>query len=733
MTVRVGINGFGRIGRNFWRAAPPAARTSRSSRSTTSPSTKTLAHLLKYDSILGRLPQDVEADRRRASWSTARRSRCFAERDPANLPWKDLGVDVVVESTGLFTNAATPASTSTPAAPRRSSSPRRPSGEDMTIVMGVNDELVRPAQQTIISNASCTTNCLAPLAKVLHDAFGIERGLMTTIHAYTADQNLLDGPHKDLRRARAAALNMVPTSTGAAKAIGLVLPELKGKLDGFAMRVPVPTGSVTDLTVQRRREATVEEVNAAYCKAAAEGPLKGSPGLHRGPDRLLRHRHRPGLLHLRRRPDQGDRQPGQGRRLVRQRVGLLQPAGRPGHAGGLEALTTALCGRPPRRGRVGPARAAPRRPERAAGQDHRRDHRRRTDPRQRAHDPGPQGRRRAGVVAAHLGRPKGAPDQKYSLGRWPSGWVSCSARRCLAADIAGDGAKAAVEGAGRRRRGAAGERPVRSRGDQQGRRRAGRARRPVGRARGPRTWTTPSARCTGSTPSVYASPRGCRRRRAAAAAGARGPPGSPPTPTGRTWSSSADPRSPTSSGSSRPCSPRWTACWSAAGCASPSSPPGPRGGDSLLEADQVDTCRRLLASGRRPDRPAGRRGRASGSARTPRSGGHGRANPRRRKGVDVGPSTVEVFGGRAGRRPHRVLERADGRLRGGALRRPARGVWRRRSPPGRPLRSSAAGTPPPRSPARAGRGRIRPHQHRRRRLAGVPRGPGAPRPPVLSD
>ena len=204
--------------------------------------------------------------------------------------------------------------------------------------MGVNHEDYDPATQHVISNASCTTNCLAPMAKPLSDELGIVKGLMTTIHAYTSDQNLLDGPHRDLRRARAAALSIIPTSTGAAKAIGLVMPELKGKLDGYALRVPTPTGSATDLTFEAGRETTVEEVNAIV-KAAAEGTLKGFLQLHRGPDRVGRHRHRPGLVHLRRRPDQGHRQPGQGRRLVRQRVGLLQPPHRPRRARRQEPLS----------------------------------------------------------------------------------------------------------------------------------------------------------------------------------------------------------------------------------------------------------------------------------------------------------------------------------------------------------------------------------------------------------
>ena len=209
-------------------------------------------------------------------------------------------------------------------------------GEDLTIVIGVNDDQY-DGSQNIISNASCTTNCLGPLAKVLNDEFGIVRGLMTTVHAYTQDQNLQDGPHKDLRRARAAALNIVPTSTGAAKAIGLVMPELKGKLDGYALRVPIPTGSATDLTVELSKSASAEEINAAM-KAAADGPAEGHPQVLRRTDRLHRHRHRPAQLDLRLGPDQGDRQPGQGGLLVRQRVGLLQPARRPGRAGRQVAL-----------------------------------------------------------------------------------------------------------------------------------------------------------------------------------------------------------------------------------------------------------------------------------------------------------------------------------------------------------------------------------------------------------
>ena len=272
MTVRVGINGFGRIGRNFYRAAAASGADIEIVAVNDLTSNATLAHLLKYDSILGKLPEDVSVvgDGIKVGGATI---KVLAERDPANLPWGDLGVDVVVESTGFFTKADDARKHVDAGGAKKVIISAPATDDDLTIVMGVNHEQY-DGSQTIISNASCTTNCLAPLAKVLNDAFGIERGLMTTIHAYTADQNLQDGPHKDLRRARAAALNMVPTSTGAAKAIGLVLPELKGKLDGYAVRVPVPTGSATDLTVTLSREASADEIDAAY-RAAAEGPLAG--------------------------------------------------------------------------------------------------------------------------------------------------------------------------------------------------------------------------------------------------------------------------------------------------------------------------------------------------------------------------------------------------------------------------------------------------------------------------
>ncbi len=277
MTVRVGINGFGRIGRNFYRAllAQQEQGTADIEVMAVNDITDnhTLAHLLKFDSILGRLPYDVSLEGEDTIVVGSVKITALAVREgPAALPWGDLGVDVVVESTGLFTSAAK-AKGHLEAGAKKVVISAPAVDEDITIVLGVNDDKY-DGSQNIISNASCTTNCLAPLAKVLDDEFGIVRGLMTTIHAYTQDQNLQDGPHKDLRRARAAALNIVPTSTGAAKAIGLVMPQLKGKLDGYALRVPIPTGSATDLTVELSKPASAEQINAAM-KAAAEGPMKG--------------------------------------------------------------------------------------------------------------------------------------------------------------------------------------------------------------------------------------------------------------------------------------------------------------------------------------------------------------------------------------------------------------------------------------------------------------------------
>jgi glyceraldehyde 3-phosphate dehydrogenase len=272
LTVKIGINGFGRIGRNFFRAALAKGSDLEIVAVNDLTDNASLANLLKFDSITGRLGVSVELDGDNIIVD-GKAIKVLAERDPANLPWGELGVDIVIESTGFFTKAAD-AQKHIDAGAKKVIISAPASGDDVTIVLGVNEDQYDPANHHIISNASCTTNSLAPLAKVFHDKFGIERGLMTTVHAYTADQNLQDGPHKDPRRARAAALNIVPTSTGAAKAIGQVMPELAGKLDGFALRVPVPTGSITDLTLETKSEVTVDEINAAY-KEAAEGPLKG--------------------------------------------------------------------------------------------------------------------------------------------------------------------------------------------------------------------------------------------------------------------------------------------------------------------------------------------------------------------------------------------------------------------------------------------------------------------------
>jgi len=275
VATRIGINGFGRIGRNYFRAllATGQDRDLEVVAYNDLGDTKTIAHLLKYDSILGRLGEDVQVtdDGIRVG---NRSIKGLAEKGgPGALPWGELGVDIVIESTGIFTKAADARQHVDKSGAKKVIISAPASDEDITIVLGANDDKY-DGSQTVISNASCTTNCLAPMAKVLDDTFTIERGLMTTIHAYTQDQNLQDGPHKDLRRARAAAINIVPTSTGAAKAIGLVLPQLKGKLDGYALRVPIPTGSATDLTVTVGRDTSVEEVNAAM-REAADGPLKG--------------------------------------------------------------------------------------------------------------------------------------------------------------------------------------------------------------------------------------------------------------------------------------------------------------------------------------------------------------------------------------------------------------------------------------------------------------------------
>ena len=271
MTIKVGINGFGRIGRNFLRAALASGADIEVVAVNDLTDNHTLATLLKYDSILGRLPGEVTYDEKSISID-GKPIAAFEERDPAKLDWKGVGADIVIESTGFFTDA-TKAKAHLDGGAKKVIISAPAKNEDITIVMGVNDNLYDPEKDTIISNASCTTNCLAPMAKALNDGLGIVRGLMTTVHAYTGDQNLHDGPHRDLRRARAAALNIVPTSTGAAKAVALVLPELKGKLDGYALRVPVPTGSATDLTFQAPKETSVEEVNEIVKAAASSGPL----------------------------------------------------------------------------------------------------------------------------------------------------------------------------------------------------------------------------------------------------------------------------------------------------------------------------------------------------------------------------------------------------------------------------------------------------------------------------
>jgi glyceraldehyde 3-phosphate dehydrogenase len=273
VAIRVGINGFGRIGRMFFRAALHHKDALEIVAVNDITSAATLAHLLKYDSIHRTLIQDVRAEGTGAITVDGKVIKVIAERDPAKLPWKDLGVQVVVESTGLFTSKEK-ASMHITAGAKKVVISAPADGADVTLCMGVNQDTFDTAKHTIVSNASCTTNCLAPVAKVLNDTFGIERGLMTTVHSYTSDQNLQDGPHNDLRRARAASLSMIPTSTGAAKAIGLVLPALKGKLDGIAIRVPTANVSVVDLTAVLAKDADEKSINAAM-KSAAEGPLKG--------------------------------------------------------------------------------------------------------------------------------------------------------------------------------------------------------------------------------------------------------------------------------------------------------------------------------------------------------------------------------------------------------------------------------------------------------------------------
>ncbi|WP_031065352.1 type I glyceraldehyde-3-phosphate dehydrogenase [Streptomyces sp. NRRL WC-3742] len=273
MTIRVGINGFGRIGRNFFRAVKAQGADIEIVGVNDLTDTKTLAHLLKYDTTLGTFPGEVSHTEDTITVD-GHTFKVTAERDPANLPWAALGADIVVESTGIFTKAEA-AKKHIAAGAKKVIISAPATDEDITVVLGVNDDKYDAANHHVISNASCTTNCVAPMAKVLNDNFGIVKGLMTTVHAFTNDQVTLDFPHKDLRRARAASQNIIPTSTGAAKATALVLPELKGKLDGTSLRVPVPTGSITDLVVTLEREVTKDEVNAAFQKAAQEGSLAG--------------------------------------------------------------------------------------------------------------------------------------------------------------------------------------------------------------------------------------------------------------------------------------------------------------------------------------------------------------------------------------------------------------------------------------------------------------------------
>lgn len=336
MTIRVGINGFGRIGRNYFRALLEQGADIEIVAVNDLGDTATTAHLLKYDTILGRLKAEVThtADTITVDGHTI---KVLSERNPADIPWGQLGVDIVIESTGIFTKKADAEKHIAGGAKKvLISAPAK--DEDITIVMGVNQDKYDASQHHVISNASCTTNCVAPMAKVLDESFGIVKGFMTTVHAYTNDQRILDFPHSDLRRARAAAENIIPTTTGAAKATALVLPQLKGKLDGMAMRVPVPTGSITDLVIELTREVTKDEVNAAFQKAA-EGELKGILYYTEDPIVSSDIVSQPAVVHLRLPADHGRRQDRQGPRLVRQRVGLLQPPRRPDRLRRRPALT----------------------------------------------------------------------------------------------------------------------------------------------------------------------------------------------------------------------------------------------------------------------------------------------------------------------------------------------------------------------------------------------------------
>ena len=326
MSVRVGINGFGRIGRLVIRAALRHGADVEFVGINDLTDSRTLGHLFKYDSVHGVYPGTVEVEED-ALVIDGKRIRVTAETDPSKLPWRELGAEVVIESTGRFTERAKAAAHLEAGASKVIiSAPAK--GQDVTIVLGVNEETYDKTAHDVISNASCTTNCLAPMAKVLVDNFGVEKGFMTTIHAYTNDQKVLDFPHKDLRRARAAALSIIPTTTGAARAVALVIPELKGKLDGFALRVPTPDGSATDLVAELKTEVDRGRGQRRH-EGRRRGPHEGHPAVPGGPDRQHRHRRQQPLLDLRPGAHHGQGQAGQGRGLVRQRVGLLVPPRRP--------------------------------------------------------------------------------------------------------------------------------------------------------------------------------------------------------------------------------------------------------------------------------------------------------------------------------------------------------------------------------------------------------------------
>ena len=446
MTVRVGINGFGRIGRNFFRAVQASGADIEIVAANDLMDNKSIAHLLKYDSVLGVLPDDVSSTEDSITVG-GKTIKVFAEKDPAAIAWGDVGADIVVESTGFFTDA-TKAHAHIDGGAKKVIISAPAKNEDATFVMGVNHEDYDPATHHVISNASCTTNCLAPMAKPLSDELGIVKGLMTTVHAYTSGPEPARRPAQDLRRARAAALSIIPTSTGAAKAIGLVMPELKGKLDGYALRVPTPTGSATDLTFEAGRETSVEEVNAIV-KAAAEGTLKGFLKYTEDPIVSADIVTDPQLVHLRLRPHQGHRQPGQGRRLVRQRVGLLQPPHRPRPArrqeplsGGAEPTMADLASLGDLRGKRVLVRSDLNVPlDGTTITD---------DGRIRASVPTISELAEAGarvIVCAHLGRPEGrAGGEVLARARSSPGSASCSAARSPSpTDTVGESARAAVD------------------------------------------------------------------------------------------------------------------------------------------------------------------------------------------------------------------------------------------------------------------------------------------------